>query len=252
VRHVGVLFAARTRNPLVFAHWLSPPELFHPDALHWRRISPALRGMLRAVSAGVPLDQAVCLASDLGADEVATFWTEFVPAVARTRGDLAAADETARLVRARFGDQAVLRFERIAERYANMLRSRLEPHFFGKLEPRIGKRSNFRFHLLLHELILDGRERFVQVFADPGLAAARGESQTPESSLHFIAVVRNETVRFHGRTLRIARRMTNVFEQEIPGILEFRDLLSQATPVDEAWLPDCQRSDSGVWRCENF
>jgi len=252
VRHVGTLLSARARDPLVFAHWLSPPELFHPDALHWRRKSPALSGMLTALASGVPLERAVCLHSDLRADEVTTFWDEFVPLVASTRGDLAAADETARAVHARFGKQAVLRFERLAERYVFVLRSRLEPYFFGKLEPRIAKRSNFRFHLLLHELILDGREQVEQVLLSPAVLAARTAPETEQTALHFITVVRNETVRFHGRTLRIARRMTNVFEQEIPGILEFRDLLSQATPLDEAWLPDCQRSDSGVWRCDNF
>jgi hypothetical protein len=250
VRHVGTLLSARERDPLVFRHWLSPPELFHPDALHWRRVSPALREMSSALAGGMPVDGAVCVGSDLRADEVTRFWAEFVPLVASTRGDLAAADETSRQVHARFGTQAVLRFERLAERYAFLLRSRLEPHFFGKLEPRIAKRSNFRFHLLLHELILDGRESFAQVLASPGLAAAR--TVTEQTELHFITVLRNETVRFHGRTLRIARRMTNVFEQEIPGILEFRDLLSRAIPVDEVWLPDCRRSDSGVWRCDNF
>ncbi|MEY4512951.1 MAG: hypothetical protein RLZZ450_5073 [Pseudomonadota bacterium] len=252
VRDAGTLLSARERDALVFDHWLSPPELFHPDAVHWRRKSPALCEMTQAIASGIPLDRAVCLRSELSAAEVATFWSEFIPHVASTRGDLGAADETAREVRARFGKEAVLRFERIAERYVFILRTRLEPHFFGTLEPRIPKRSNFRFHLLLHELILDGRDRFEQVLASPGLAVARADTQTEQTELHFIAVLRNETVRFHGRTLRIARRMTNVFEQEIPGIMEFRDLLSQAVPSDEVWLPDLQRSESGVWRCDNF
>lgn len=252
VRHVGTLLSARQRDPLVFDRWLSPPELFHPDALHWRRKSPALRELLLATASRMPLDRAVCVRSDLNADDVSRFWDEFVPLVASTRGDLSAADETARAAQARFGKEALLRFERLAERYVFVLRTRLEPHFFGKVEPRIPKRSNFRFHLLLHELLLDGRERFEEVLASPSLAVARSAAQTEQTELHFITVVRNETVRFHGRTLRIARRMTNVFEQEIPGIMEFRDLLSQATPIDEAWLPELQRSDSGVWRCDNF
>jgi hypothetical protein len=59
-------------------------------------------------------------------------------------------------------------------------------------------------------------------------------------------------VRYHARTLRIARRMTNVFEEPIPGLLEYRDLLTAQKPAEETWLPDVARTDSGEWRCEDF
>jgi hypothetical protein len=252
VRHLGVAFAAREKSDFAYRHWLPPPELFHPDFVHWRRKSPALQAMCAAHAKGATPADAVLVHSDLTLDEVARFWSEFVPMVAESRGDFSKVDETARAVRSRFGDEQTLRFERIAERFVYLLRLKLEPFIFGDATPKIAMRSNFRFHLLIHEIILDGRASYEQTLQEPGLAAARSEQQTDATALHFIAVVRNETIRYHGRALRIARRMTNVVEPYIPGILELKDLITQQAPEDEGWLPICERSESGVWRCEGF
>jgi hypothetical protein len=46
--------------------------------------------------------------------------------------------------------------------------------------------------------------------------------------------------------------MTNVAEPFIPGILEFKDILTEAVPPDEVWLPDCRRSPEGEWSCEGL
>ena len=56
----------------------------------------------------------------------------------------------------------------------------------------------------------------------------------------------------HWRTLRIASRMTNVFEDDIPGLIAYRALLTRTAPAGETWVPEVTRSDSGVWRCHNF
>ncbi|MDB4975452.1 MAG: hypothetical protein JWN48_3793 [Myxococcaceae bacterium] len=252
VRHLGVAFAAQQKRAVPAAEWLPPPELMHPDFVHYRKKSPALQAMVAMHRSGVSHQQAVCVASDLTLAEVAAFWSEFVPEVGRDRADFASVDAAAARVYARFGRAGVQRNERIAERYAYLLRLSLEPYFYGELTPKIDKRSNFRFHLLLHELILDGLEAYAAVLREPGLAAARAAVQTDASALYFIAVIRNETIRYHGRALRIARRMTNVAEPFIPGILEFKELLTEAVPPDEAWLPDCTRQENGVWTCEGF
>ncbi len=252
VRHLGVVLPARGPDELAFGHWLAPPELLHPDFVHWRKKSPALSAMVATYARGAPHEEAVRAASDLEAEEVERFWQDFLPAVAATRGDLGRLDESARAVRERFGLAALLRFERIAERYAFLLRLRLEPHFYGGVEPILPKRSNFRFHLLLHELVLDGRAPYEGYLRAPATVAVRAAQQTEASELQFIGVVRNETVRYHGRALRIARQLTNVAEPFIPGILEFKELLTEHVPSDEDWLPSCERSPRGVWTCEGF
>ena len=252
VRHVGVAVAAATLTDVPDALWLPPPELMHPDLVHWRRKSRALSAMVKAQRAGMPHEAAVCVESDLTADEAARFWTDFVPEVALSRPDFASIDQASQRTYARFGRAQVLRYERIAERYAFLLRLALEPYFYGDQTPKIEKRSNFKFHLLLHEVILDGKAAYEAMLREPQGAAARAAQQTDASQLYFIGVVRNETVRYHGRALRIARRMTNVAEPFIPGILEFKDLITEAVPPDEAFLPDCTRSDDGVWHCEGF
>jgi lipase maturation factor 1 len=251
-RDCGVLLPARAKSDAVFRHWLSPPELMHPDAVYWRKQSPALGALLSAFDAGTAHEVAVRTASDLRADEVALFWEQFVPLVARRRGDFAAVDDTARELRERFDFEARLRFERIAERYVHLLRHKLEPYLPGVTEPKPAPRWNFTNHLLLQEFLLDGREVFEALLRDPSRAAARAEQSSHENQLHFIAVVRSETLRYQARALRIVRRVTNVFEAELPGILEYRDLLTRKRPAEEIWRPECACSDSGVWRFENF
>jgi hypothetical protein len=208
--------------------------------------------MVSAHARGAAHQSAVREASDLTADEVAMFWRDFIPEVAAERTDFRTIDRASARLRARFGQPAVLRFERIAERYAYLLRLRLEPFFYGDQTPKIDKRSNFRFHLLLHEVVLDGCEAYERMLAEPAAAAARAARQTDASALYFAGVVRNETIRYHGRALRIARRMTNVAEPFIPGILEFKELLTEQVPADEVWLPNCARSEAGEWTCEGL
>ena len=46
--------------------------------------------------------------------------------------------------------------------------------------------------------------------------------------------------------------MTNAVEPFLPGILEFKDLMTAHQPADEAWLPECHQTDGGEWLCEGF
>jgi hypothetical protein len=251
-RDLGVLFAPRENNPNVYKYWLSPPEMFHPDSLFFRRVSPALVRVLAACEAGTPLREAVRVESDISAEEVARFWREFVPLVSEGRGNYARVDEVAAALRARFDEQSILRMERIAERYVHVLRTKLEPYLYGGKEPRIKMVWSLTFHFIVQEMLLDGEQAYEALWRHPELASARAEKTTQESQLHFVGVVRNETLRYHGRTLRIARRLTTAFDEGIPGILDYRDLLSRERPIEELWLPDWSRTDSGDFRSADF
>lgn len=251
-RRVGLAFKPAQQDSLVWKYWLPPPELFHPDFVPRRRKSPALKALLAAYAGGQPHDEAVRVASDLSAAEVKRFWEEVVPLAASKRGDFRGARRTADALVARFGRETVLRAERIAERYVYLLRTRLEPHLWGDATPRIERRSDFRFHTLLHEIILDGRDSFERVLAEPGLAAERAQRQTDESALHLMAVFRPEIMAFHVQTQRIAKRITTALDMFIPGILEFRDVLTRDAPEDEVWLPVCERSEDGEWTVSGF
>ena len=77
----------------------------------------------------------------------------------------------------------------------------------------------------------------------PARAAERAERTAKATQLRFMAVVRNETARYHARTLRIARRMTNVFEEPSLGLLEFRDLLTAQKPAEKTSLPEIVQTD---------
>jgi hypothetical protein len=251
-RHVGIAIPSTSRDEQAGRAWLPPPELLHPDLVHLRRRSPDLRAMLAAFAQSGDADRAVLTALDLRADEVAAFWRVVVPAIAARRGDLAAAQTVSQELTQRYGREAMLRFERIAERFAFMLRPALEPFLYGDAEPRLTKRSNFRFHTLLHEIILAGREEFQAVLAQPALSVEHAQRQTDATSLALFAVFRWDAIRYHAQTLRIARPMTKTSEWPLPGILEFKDLLTSLEPAEEAWLPECQRLASGDWAVQGF
>jgi hypothetical protein len=251
-RDAGVLLAAREKSELVFRNWLPPPELTHPDFIYYRNASPVLRRMLAALAAGMPHLEAVRLESDIAADEVSRFWQEFLPELARTRGDFAGADGHAQALRERFGVETMLRQERIAERYVHMLRTRLAPHVYGGVAPTLEKRWCFNFHVLVQDLLLDGQAAFEDYMREPARAVERAARCTPDTLLHFIAVMRNETLRFHTRTLRIVTRTTTVMEDDIPGLVEYREQLMSRLPLGEIWLPELTRSETGVWNCLNF
>ncbi|HEY6878149.1 MAG TPA: hypothetical protein VI299_09015 [Polyangiales bacterium] len=51
---------------------------------------------------------------------------------------------------------------------------------------------------------------------------------------------------------RIAQRITSALDSVIPGILEFRELLTRSAAEGEVWLPQYERSDDGEWSVVGF
>jgi hypothetical protein len=255
VRHVGVVFPPMSADPLTWTHWLPPPELFHPEFMQRRRRCAALRAMRAAFDRGVPHEEAVRVDSDIRADEVKMFWRDLVPAIAATRGDWQRIHESAAEIRRRFDRGSLLRLERIAERYAFILRVRMEPHLYGDRLPKMPKRSGLRLHFLAHEIILDGREFFETVMRDAGQAVARAERQTEATSLHLVSIFRHEIINYHALTLRISQSLTpldDVDKNMLIGILELRDFICTLKPEGESWIPVCKVDARGEWELDGF
>lgn len=252
VHDLGVLFPARESDPGIWQRWLPPPEMFHPELVPWRRAGPALSVMAAAHASGAEPDAAVRVASDLRADEVAAFWDDFVPHVARGRGDVAQVDAVARDVRERFGRDACVRFERLAERFAHLLRLHLEPELIHGQKPLAVIKASFRFYLLLHEIILDGRDAYLRALGEPAAAAReRMARQTDASALHFICVLRNEVIHAHARAFRHAAALRTAKEPDLPGLWEFRELLRAEVRGGDEWLP-VTTCKEGKWTIEGF
>lgn len=252
VRHAAVVFPPMELDPLTWEHWLPPPELFHPDFIARRRRAPALKAMLAAAAAGTPHTEAVRARSDITAEEVEVFWRDLVPMIAATRGDWSKVDATAAEVQRRFGRAAMLRLERVSERYAYLMRTRLEPHLYGNAQPTLPKCAPLRLHFLAQEIILDGREAYERMLASPGLCVERAARQTDATALHLTGVLVNDLINYAAMTMRIWRTQETGNEDKMPGIYVIRHFLLGITCPGESWLPACKRDDRGEWEMIGF
>jgi hypothetical protein len=237
VRRVGTLVPARTRESWIFDCVFPEPELFHPEWVDYRRRSKALRAITRAFCAGVPADRAVLEESDLTPAEVIRFWQELVPLLAQDREDFAHHRDKAAELRRRFGAAQMHRFERILERFAWLLRLRTERYQFADDRPKIPRNSTFRYHMLLHAIVLDGREAYSNMLEAPSRAAARAEGCSQESELRALSVLRSDLLLAHICVFRWLPMARETYEAKIPGLWEYYPLLAGYRPPEEDFCP---------------
>jgi hypothetical protein len=251
-RRIGTVVEARERDDSLFEISIPEPEQFHPDWLGYKRRAAPLRAMVDAFAGGMPADQAVILGSDLRADEVEQFWREVVPAIAEARGDYARLAEVALGLRAKYGRAGVNRFERLLERFAWLLRQRTERHHFADATPKIPFESNFRYSMFLHDVVLDGREAFLALLADPTQAAARAEKSTDATQLWAVSVLRYDMMLHHIRSFRWFSIGKDCHELKLHGIFEYYPLMDAYVPPDEEWRPKFVKHPSGAHGVEGF
>jgi len=251
VRRIGTLFA-----PTGLASWpeklLFPdPELFHPDLVAWKLRARPLRELSDAYARGLPLDEAVVAASDLTQDEVARFWSEFVPMLNEQRGDWTALHERAAAFKERYGMEGIYRFERLLERYAWLLRAKTEPHRVGQAEPALPTMSAFHQHMLLHEVITDGREAYEATLREPARLVARIETSTEATQLWTLAMCRYDQIMVHIRCFR-THDMGLKGVQGLPSFMEYHDFLVDQVPPEEEFRPQFVKLADGEFSSEGF
>jgi hypothetical protein len=233
VRRFGTFFPARGLESWSERNLLTEPELFHPDFVDFKRRARPLQLIVQAHASGMSADQAVLTGSDLGVADLACFWDDLVPMLAESRGDFTRIHERAAAVSARFEPEQLLRLERVLERYAWLLRQRTEPYRWGRTEPSLPATSNFRYHMLLHEIVVDGREAYAATLADPALAASRAERSSDATQFWTLALLRYDQVMTHIATFRGSEMGVQSRDEGLPGIFEYYDLLVQVVPPGE-------------------
>ncbi len=250
VRRLGTLISASAKKPWLEAQAVPVPELFHPDFLAYKRRARPLREILRAHSAGAEPDRAVLVESDLSVDDVRRFWDELVPALQQQRGDWSFVHERAAAISAQFGGEQLYRFERLLARYAWLLRFSTEPHFARDLKPKIVIASNYRFELLLHEIIADGREGYLQTLRDPAAASERVQRTSDASQLWALTMFRYDVVMSHALTFRYCDIGALGYRYKFQGIFEFYPLLSSTVAPGEEFMPSVIKHDDGEFTVE--
>lgn len=251
-RRLGIIVPAREKEDWVDEFSYPVPELFHPDWLEYKRRSAALRALKAAFEAGAEPDQAVLAGSDLSAEDVRRFWHELVPLLTRDRGELALVHGRAAELRGRFGMHQLRRFERLLERFAWLLRLRSERHHFADATPKIPLESNFRYHLLLHEIVCDGRDAYLELLAHPERVAARAERSNDANQMWALLMLRYDVMMAHVCCFRWTEIGRDSHKLQFPGIFEFYPLLASIVPPDEDFRPLIEKHPDGEHSIEAF
>jgi hypothetical protein len=253
VQRLGVMVPARGRESWPFPLQFPVPELFHPDWVGYKRRSASLRALGRALAAGVEPDVAVREQSDLSADEVRRFWEEVVPFLAESRGDMARLHERAQALRERYGVEQLQRFERILERFGWMLRLRTERHHIGSAEPKLpATLSNFRYHLLLLEMVGDGREAYLELLAHPEQVVARAERSSDARQIWTLYMFRYDIMMTHTCTFRWTDLGKDCHTMGVPGIFEYYPVMAEVVPFDEVFRPKITKQPDGEHVIDGF
>jgi hypothetical protein len=252
VRRFGTFFPARGLDSWPERNLIPEPELFHPDLVAHKRRARPLQLMVQAHASGMSADQAVLQGSDLTHADQDRFWNELVPMIAERRGDFARIHERAAAISARFDIDALLRLERVLERYAWLLHQRTELHRFGRTDPSLPVMSSFRHHMLLHEIVLDGREAYAATLAEPARAIERAQRSSDATQFWALALLRYDQVMTHIATFRASEMGVQSRDEGLPGIFEYYDLLVQIEPPGEEFHTRFIKHPDGEHTIEGF
>jgi hypothetical protein len=122
---------------------------------------------------------------------------------------------------------------------------RTEPHHHGAAEPALPAMGRYRYHKLLHDVVLDGRRAYAAFLAEPARVVERARTSSDSTQLWAFALLRYD----HFMTFVTVFRATDIakFSNEwgIPGIFEYYDVLAKIVPPGEDFVPRGVLHDNG-------
>jgi hypothetical protein len=182
------------------------PELWHFDAIFWRRRSSLRPLMQRALAQDVDAMQLALLdAPALSATDVERFWDELVPLFqGATREDFDTLPATVAEVRRRFSRKERRAQYRLLGRFSLILIARLEPLFFHRLwKTPIPVQTNFQLWMLVQHVIGCGRAAYLAAVAQPLSIASYVPALTTQTGLYALSLFRFEEMTFDAQKLRL-------------------------------------------------
>ncbi|HMJ15187.1 MAG TPA: lipase maturation factor family protein [Polyangiaceae bacterium] len=203
--YVGPHVPPQELDPEFFEDALAEPELWHFDAIFWRRRSRLRPLMERALKGhDDPLTLSLYDAQGITREDVQRFWSEFVPRIAAVRGSFDTLSDVAPEIRARYDRRQHRALYRLLGRFALILVARLEPHYLYKgLKPEIPVRTYFHLWMLAHHIIGCGREAYLAAYDNPLSVASYIPDLTTETGLYAQSVFRLEEMTFEAQKLRL-------------------------------------------------
>jgi hypothetical protein len=214
--YLGPHVPPQERDPDYWQNALAEPELWHFDAIFWRRRS-RLKPMIDAAARenADPMQLALLDAGPITSADVAAFWDDFVPLIGGpTRSSFDTLPEIVKQVRTRFDRKRQRALYRLLNRFALLLIARLEPLYLHRgFKPLIPVKTYFHLWMLVHHIIGCGRAKYLAAFAQPESAKSHVPEMTGQTGLYALAVFRLEEFTFEAQKLRLIDAM--VFPHDV-------------------------------------
>ena len=225
------------------------PELFHPDAIHWRRRSPQTRAWHELAKAGATDQFWPAIEAGMTTD-LDEFWNGFMVLIQQSGLAWPMLPEAVARFRSQYDRQQRGDLERILNRLSLALLAKLEPHFIGKAEPQLPVSEYFQLALLTHHLIAKGRTIYTAVLQNPAEAAAHLTDFRPEQSFYYLGLFWFDTLVYQARKFRLSMQISVLQSGNgLPGFLELVPFVSQQfTDIGYENLPTMRRNPvNGEW-----
>lgn len=252
VRRCGLVVQPHQKAEWPDALGLPEPEVFHPDWVDYKRTAAPMRAFSGAFERGVDPNQAILVASDLTTEDVRRFWDEFLPCANEGRADFSRHMEKAAELEQRFGKLTLARFERVLERFAWLLRLRTERHHYADALPTLPIESNFRYHMFLHELVMDGESAYRAYLEDPQKVVDRHARSSDAQQLWTLTLLRHHLMLGHIAAFRWTLAGSDTYKRKLHGLFEYYPLLSGLALPGEEYCPTIIKHPNGEHSIDDF
>ena len=203
--YIGPHVPAREHDPLFWTDCFGEAELWHFEAIFWRRRSYLRPLMDRALDKNVDPLSLACLHAPLSEADVERFWELFVPLVPRdVRQSLDNLPKVVKAVEHTFSRQERHTLYRLLNRFALVLVARLEPlylHHGGK--PQIPVPTYFHLWMLAHHIVCSGKAAYLAAVAEPRSVVDMVPELTDQNGLFALCLFRYEEAIFESQKLRL-------------------------------------------------
>ncbi|MDH5671939.1 MAG: lipase maturation factor family protein [Myxococcales bacterium] len=204
--YIGPHLPPREVDPYFWQEFLPEPEMWHFEAIFWRKRSRFGKVMERARRGDEdPLALAVANGGDLSAADVELFWNEVVPMVGlEQRDDFDTLPDLVAELRQRYDRPTQRRLYRVLCRLSMVLTAKLEPLYLGRgLKPLIPAKTYFHLVMLTHHIIGKGRDAYLAACADPRSVAEQLPELSTQTGLYYLGLFRFESLVFEAQKLRL-------------------------------------------------
>jgi hypothetical protein len=203
--YIGPHVAAHEHDPEFWQDTLGEPELWHFEAIFWRRRSK-LRPLIDRAQQGDADPNELAIFDDvLSKEDVRCFWDEFVPMIGgdiRTRFDTL--PELRERFRARFTRTQQRALYRLLGRFSLILVSQLEPMYLHRgSKPEIPVNTYFQLWMLAQHIIGLGESAYLAATAEPRSVLQHLPAMTTQTGLYALALFRLDELTFEAQKLRL-------------------------------------------------